>query len=130
MLAFTPGFLSPSEDEEICTAFTPISTDRFERVNQCTPTPPCGEKFHTEVPPGVPCGTSTSGGNLWVVYMTPPAPWNQGMIRLECVAKFQRKITGVMLAPVKVPPPTGSTQSTLLPPGSMQVRFSMCGAGV
>jgi len=34
MLAFTPGFRSPSDAEEICTAFTPRSMDRFSLVNQ------------------------------------------------------------------------------------------------
>ncbi len=33
MLEFTPGFLSPSEAEEMCSPFTPISIDRRDRVN-------------------------------------------------------------------------------------------------
>jgi hypothetical protein len=32
MLAFTPGLRSPSDAEEMCTAFTPTSIDRFSRM--------------------------------------------------------------------------------------------------
>src|SRR5271166_2652283 len=50
--------------------------------------------------------------------MSPPAPWNQGWKRRDLVRKFQRRMTGVRLTPVYVPPPKGPTA---YPPGTLKV---------
>jgi len=99
---------SPSEAFEMCTAFALKVIERRGLRKYWNPTPNCGVKFHTLASvPGPSFARLRNGepkaGYLWFVHRTPPAPWTQGAIR--CVpAKFQRKIIGVRVMPVNVPP--------------------------